>query len=73
MVCLLVGYYLPAKKQPLPDDLIVDQIRTKVVADAVVKGGALVVPVSDGVVTLSGTMETPQAKTHGRHTIAKQG
>jgi osmotically-inducible protein OsmY len=33
----------------------VDQIRTKLVADAVVKGGALVVPVTDGGVTLSGT------------------
>jgi hyperosmotically inducible protein len=58
---LLAGVCLAADK-PISDDLIVDQVRIKLSADAEVKGGALVVDCKQGVVTLSGTVESPRQK-----------
>ena len=58
---LLVSVCLAADK-PISDDLIVDQVRIKLSADAEVKGGALVVDCKQGVVTLSGTVETYRQK-----------
>jgi osmotically-inducible protein OsmY len=58
---LLAGVCLAADK-PVNDDLIVDQVRIKLSADAEVKGGALVVDSKQGVVTLGGTVETERQK-----------
>jgi hyperosmotically inducible protein len=58
---LLAGVCLAADK-PINDDLIVDQVRIKLSADAEVKGGALVVDSKQGVVTLAGTVETDRQK-----------
>jgi hyperosmotically inducible protein len=58
---LLVSVCLAADK-PISDDLIVDQVRIKLSADAEVKGGALKVDCKQGVVTLDGTVETNRQK-----------
>ena len=59
---LVAGLCLGADKKPLTDDLISDRVRLKLAGDAVVKGGALDAATKDGVVTLTGTVETQQQK-----------
>ena len=61
VLLLLAGVCLAADK-PISDDLIVDQVRIKLSADAEVKGGALVVDSKQGVVTLGGTVESQRQK-----------
>jgi hyperosmotically inducible protein len=51
-----------AASKPVSDDFISDTIRQKLAADTVVKGGAIVVDVKDGVVTLRGTVEEDKQK-----------
>jgi hyperosmotically inducible protein len=46
-----------AQKAPLTDDTITDQVRLKLTSDPDVKGGALLVEVKAGVVTISGSVE----------------
>jgi osmotically-inducible protein OsmY len=58
---LLAGVCLAADK-PISDDLIVDQVRIKLSADAEVKGGALTVDCKQGVVTLGGSVESSRQK-----------
>lgn len=53
---------LYAQKQ-VSDDVIYDQVRRKLAADAEVKGGGLQVEVQQGVVTLRGTVRTDKQKT----------
>jgi hyperosmotically inducible periplasmic protein len=53
---------IPAKQEPITDNVITDQVRIKLAGDQVVKGGALEVDVKDGVVTLSGPVDEPKAK-----------
>jgi osmotically-inducible protein OsmY len=50
------------KAHPVSDDVIVDQVRIKLAADAEVKGGALKVDCNEGVETLSGDIETQKQK-----------
>ena len=61
MTCLLAGLVLAADK-PASDDVIVDQVRVKLAADAVVKGGGLGVDCKAGVVTLTGVVANPKQK-----------
>ena len=61
VVFLLASVCLAADK-PVSDDLIVDQVRIKLSADAEVKGGALQVECKQGVVTLAGSVETSRQK-----------
>jgi hyperosmotically inducible protein len=61
VLLLLAGVCLAADK-PVNDDLIVDQVRIKLSADAEVKGGALQVDSKQGVVTLGGSVETSRQK-----------
>lgn len=61
LLCLAALVCLAADK-PINDNLIVDQVRIKLSADAEVKGGALEVDSKQGVVTLSGTVETIRQK-----------
>jgi osmotically-inducible protein OsmY len=58
---LLASVCLAADK-PISDDLIVDQVRIKLSADAEVKGGALTVESKQGVVTLGGSVESQRQK-----------
>ena len=58
---MLASVCLAADK-PVSDDLIVDQVRIKLSGDAEVKGGALVVDSKQGVVTISGAVETQRQK-----------
>jgi osmotically-inducible protein OsmY len=51
-----------AAKPPVTDDLLYDEIRSKLAADQVVKGGAIEVEVHDGVVVLKGKVEEERQK-----------
>ena len=46
----------------LTDDAITDQVRIKLAGDPIVKGGALEVKVENGVVTLSGSVDSQTQK-----------
>lgn len=61
-ILFLIASVCLAADKPISDDLIVDQVRIRLSADAEVKGGALVVDCKQGVVTLSGTVETSRQK-----------
>ena len=58
---LLAGVCLAADKV-VSDDTIVDQVRIKLAADQDVKGGAIAVDCKNGVVTISGPVESSRAK-----------
>ncbi len=49
-------------KDQISDDMIYNNVRIKLASDAVVKGGALMVDVKDGVVTLGGSVEQDKQK-----------
>jgi hyperosmotically inducible periplasmic protein len=51
-----------AAGKPVNDNAIYDNVRIKLAGDAEVKGGALGVDVKDGVVTLSGQVDTERQK-----------
>ncbi len=66
LVCAVAALFLAisfclAADQP-SDNLINDQVRIRLAADADVKGGALEVNVAQGVVTMTGTVENQHAK-----------
>jgi osmotically-inducible protein OsmY len=61
-ILFLLATVCMAADKPISDDLIVDEVRIKLSADAEVKGGALVVDCKQGVVSLSGTVESPRQK-----------
>jgi hyperosmotically inducible protein len=56
-----------AADKPVNDDLIYDQVRMKLAGDSVVKGGALNVEVKEGVVTLSGNVQSEKQKDKAVH------
>ena len=60
-VFLLVSVILAADK-PISDDTIYDKVRISLASDIDVKGGNLKVDVKDGVVTLSGPVESQGVK-----------
>lgn len=47
---------------PTTDDRISDQVRMRLATDADVKGGALDITVSDGVVTIKGRVDSEKGK-----------
>lgn len=49
-------------EKPRTDDYITDEVRQKLAADQVVKGGAIDVQVKDGIVTLRGKVQEPKQK-----------
>jgi hyperosmotically inducible protein len=51
-----------AAEKHVSDDQLYDNVRRKLANDADVKGGALIVDVKDGVVTLRGKVETEKQK-----------
>ena len=59
-VLLFAGVCLA--KDAVSDDMIYNNVRIKLAGDQVVKGGALVVDVKEGVVTLSGSVEQTKQK-----------
>jgi len=61
LFCLAATVCLAADK-PISDNLIIDQVRIKLSGDQDVKGGALMVDSKQGVVTITGTVETQQQK-----------
>jgi osmotically-inducible protein OsmY len=60
-----------AANKPVSDDFLVDTIRQKLAADAVVRGGAIEVIVKDGAVTLRGKVEEDKQKNRAEK-IAKK-
>ena len=59
---LTAGFCLAADKKAASDDMISDYVRLRLAGDALVKGGALQAVSKDGVVTLTGTVETNEQK-----------
>jgi len=51
-----------AAKPPVTDDYLVDEIRSKLASDQIVKGGAIEVEVHDGAVVLKGKVEEERQK-----------
>lgn len=73
-VCLLAGVVSASDKKqsaPLTDNEIYGLVREKLTVYTTMKGGDLVGQVVDGVVTPSGPVDTPKAKTKAG-TIAKK-
>ena len=68
---ILLACICVAADKPVSDDAIYDKIRINLASDIDVKGGALKVDVKDGVVTLSGDLETKMQKDKAEH-IAKK-
>jgi hyperosmotically inducible periplasmic protein len=60
-VLLMAGLCLAADKK-VSDDAISDYVRLKLASDPDVKGGALDAVAKDGVVTLTGVVETQRQK-----------
>jgi osmotically-inducible protein OsmY len=60
-----------AASKPVTDDYISDSVRQKLAADQVVKGGAIVVEVKDGAVTLSGKVQEPRQKSKAENLAKK--
>lgn len=56
------AFCLAADKPALTDDMIHDNVMIKLASDQIVKGGALVVDVKAGVVTISGQVENIKQK-----------
>jgi hyperosmotically inducible periplasmic protein len=69
-VILLVSACLAADK-PISDDTIYDKVRIALASDIDVKGGNLKVDVKDGVVTLSGAVESQAQKDKATHITKK--
>ena len=67
---LLVSACLAADK-PVSDDNIYDKVRISLASDIDVKGGNLKVDVKDGVVTLSGAVESSMQKDKAAHITKK--
>jgi osmotically-inducible protein OsmY len=61
VLILVVGACLAADKA-ISDDAIYDNVRIKLASDIDVKGGGLKVDVKEGVVTLSGDVESQMQK-----------
>jgi hyperosmotically inducible protein len=53
---------LMAADKAVSDDTLTDRVRMKLAADPIVKGGAIGVDVKEGVVTLSGTLDSDKRK-----------
>jgi hyperosmotically inducible periplasmic protein len=67
---LMAGACL-AKSEPLDDNMITDQVAIRLSSDQLVKGGGLKVDVKNGVVTLSGQVDEPKAKTRAEKVTRK--
>jgi osmotically-inducible protein OsmY len=59
------------KTRIVTDDEIVDQVRLKLLGDFIVKGGALQVDCKQGVVSLSGSVETDKVKARAERLARK--
>lgn len=62
MALILLAAACLAGSKPVSDDVVYDQVRIKLSADPVAKGGAFQVEVKDGVVTLTGVAATQRQK-----------
>jgi osmotically-inducible protein OsmY len=65
------GLCLAADKQAPTDGIISDNVMIKLASDQIVKGGGLKVDVKDGVVTLTGDVESEKQKDRATK-LAKQ-
>jgi osmotically-inducible protein OsmY len=70
VMLMLPGVAIAADKS-VPDDHIYDLVRQKLAGDSVVKGGALIVDVKAGVVTLSGNVQSEKQKGKAEHLAHK--
>jgi hyperosmotically inducible protein len=70
-ILLMLPIVVSAADKPVSDDLIYDLVRQKLAGDQVVKGGALTVDVKNGVVTISGNVQSDRQKTKAEHLAHK--
>jgi hyperosmotically inducible protein len=61
-VLLMAASVLTAADKPITDGHIIDAVRIRLSGDAEVKGGALEVDSKQGIVTLTGVVETSRQK-----------
>jgi osmotically-inducible protein OsmY len=71
LVILLLAAGAFAARKALTDDELYDVVIRKLADDQVVKGGALKVEVHDGVVSISGKVETDQQKAKAEKIVRK--
>ncbi len=70
-ILMMLPVVVAAADKAVPDDLIYDLVRQKLAGDKDVKGGALIVDVKDGVVTLSGNVQSGKQKDKAEHLAHK--
>jgi hyperosmotically inducible periplasmic protein len=70
LLFVLAGTCL-AKQEPITDDSLYNQVKIKLASDQVVKGGGLDIDVKQGVVTLSGSVETTEQKERAEKLVKK--
>lgn len=72
-VLLLVSITVPllAQKAPPSDGALTDRVRQKLVSDPEIKGSRVAVDVKQGVVTLTGSVETLKAKQKADKVVKK--
>ena len=62
-----------AQKEALTDDMLTDKVKLKLAADTTVKGGALGIDVKNGVVTLTGNVDSEKQKVKAEKLARKVG
>lgn len=71
LILALVAITLAAAQQAHTDDEIYDLVRRRLAGDPDVKGGAFDIAVSNGVVTLKGTVRSEKAKKKAEKLVRK--
>lgn len=71
LILALFGLTLAATQQAYTDDEIYDLVRRRLAGDPDVKGGAFDIAVSNGVVTLKGTVRSEKAKKKAEKLVRK--
>lgn len=71
LILALFGLTLAAAQQAYTDDEIYDLVRRRLAGDPDVKGGAFDIAVSNGVVTLKGTVRSEKAKKKAEKLVRK--
>ena len=71
LLLFLLACVCLAKSETINDNVITDRVAILLSSDQLVKGGGLKVDVKDGVVTLSGQVDEPKAKTRAEKLARK--
>lgn len=71
LAAVFLGLFAPlfGAEKTVSDDFLNDTVRSRLAADAIVKGGAIDVEVHNGAVTLRGTVEEEKQKTRAEKIV----